>query len=250
MTQLTPCANCGERRIGVRVRAAKRGASTAQVACPMCGAKGPLITSDDGSAVDEAARQWNSRPAAVRPEVPARAGSQPTKRHGPEITRDPLELLARMVVSGSYRVPVEGRATLAPLSSADVAGALGMMRDPLAKAAALAVALRAEGMDLARFGRLALQRVVRALQHHDGHVPLELDCPADRWRLRLVLQDAADDLVWPERKRPSAEAARAVKMRKGDYLLVYKIAEGTVRQALEDGRREFRIRLFSLGRPL
>jgi len=113
----------------------------------------------------------------------------------------------------------------------------------------LAVALRAEGLDLARFGRLAQQRVVRALRHHNGHVPLRLDSPADRWRVRLVLQDAADDLVWPERKRPSVEAARAVKMRKGDYLLVYKIAEGTVRQALEDGRREFRIRLFSRGRP-
>lgn len=214
----------------------------------MCGAKGPLITSNDGSALDEAARQWNILPAAVMPKVRVRAGAHAIKPPGPESTRDPLELLARMVVSGSYRVPVEGRATLAPLSSADVAGALGMMRDPLAKAAALAVALRAEGVDLARFGRLALQRAVRALHHHDGHVPLGLDCPADRWRLRLVLQDAADDLVWPERKRPSAEAARAVKMRKGAYLLVYKIAEGTVRQALEDGRREFRIRLFSRGR--
>lgn len=245
MSQLTPCANCGERRIGVRVRAAKRGASTAQVACPMCGAKGPLITSNDGNAAEEAARQWNSLPAAVLPEVPARAGAHPTKRPGPEATRDPLELLARMVVSGSYRVPVEGRTTLAPLSSADVAGALGMMCDPLAKAAALAVALRAEGVDLARFGRLALQRVVRALHRHDGHVPLRLDCPADRWRLRLVLQDAADDLVWPERKRASADAARAVKMRKGDYLLIYKIAGETVQQAVEDGRREFRTRLFS-----
>ena len=77
-----------------------------------------------------------------------------------------------------------------------------------------------------------------------GMCPLGLDCPADRWRLRLVLQDAADDIVWPKRKRASAEAARAVKMRKGDYLLVYKIAAGTIRQALEDGRREFRIRLF------
>jgi hypothetical protein len=123
-----------------------------------------------------------------------------------------------------------------------------MMRDPLAKAAALAVALRAEGVDLARFGQLALQRLVRSLHHHDGHVRLRLDSPGDRWRLRLVLQDAADDLVWPERKRPSVEAARAVKMRKGDYLLVYKIAAGTVRQALEDGRREFRIRLFSRDR--
>ncbi|MDR6094033.1 hypothetical protein QE373_001330 [Stenotrophomonas sp. SORGH_AS321] len=131
-----------------------------------------------------------------------------------------------------------------PLSSADVAGALGMMRDPLAKAAALAVALRADGVDLARFGRLALQRVMRALRRYDGHVSLRLECPADRWRLRLVLQDAADDLVWPERKRPSAEAARAVKMRKGDYLLVYRIATITVRQGLEDRRREFRNRLF------
>jgi len=216
----------------------------------MCGAKGPLITSSDGSATEEAARQWNIGPTSELPAAPLRTGAQPRNRCVAEATRDPLELLARMVVSGSYRVPVEGRATLAPLSAADVAGALGMMRDPLAKSAVLAVAVRAEGVDLARLGRLALQRVVRALHYSERRLPLELDCPADRWRLRLVLQDAADDLVWPERKRSSAEAARAVKMRKSDYLMVYKIAHGTFTEALEDGRREFRRRLFSHGRGL
>lgn len=247
---LVPCGNCGARCIGMRVRTAKRGLSTAQAACTMCGARGQLISGDAGRAVDEAVRLWNSRPVAEVPIAPSRAGAAAPSRSGPDTARDPLVLLARMVVSGSYRVPVQGRATTAPLTAADVAHALGMMRDPLAKAAALAVALRAEGVDLARFGRLALHsvaRMLRSLQRSGVHVPLSLDDPADRWRLRLVLQDAADDLVWPERKRASGEAAKAVKMRKGDYLVVYRIASGTVRQALEDARREFCIRLFSAG---
>lgn len=88
----------------------------------------------------------------------------------------------------------------------------------------------AEGVDIARFVRLALQRVVRALHQYDGYVPLRLELPG-RLTAVAVLQDAADDLVWPERKRPSAEAARAVKMRKGNYLLVYNIAGKTVQQA-------------------
>jgi len=72
-----------------------------------------------------------------------------------------------------------------------------------------------------------------------------MDQPADRWRMRLVLQDAVNDLVWPEARLPAQDAAKAVKMRKGDYLRVYAIAAATLRQALEDGRQEFRVRLFS-----
>ena len=42
-----------------------------------------------------------------------------------------------------------------------------------------------------------------------------MDDPADRWRMRLVLQDAVNDLVWPERKIAAQDAAKAAKMRKG-----------------------------------
>ncbi|UXB33761.1 hypothetical protein [Stenotrophomonas sp. PAMC25021] len=44
---------------------------------------------------------------------------------------DVLELLSRLLVGGSYRMPVEGRSALAPLGSSDIAGAVGYMRNPL-----------------------------------------------------------------------------------------------------------------------
>jgi len=56
-----------------------------------------------------------------------------------------------------------------------------------------------------------------------------MDEPADRWRMRLVLQDAVNDLVWPERKVAAQNAAKAAKMRKGAYLRVYAIATATLR---------------------
>lgn len=147
-------------------------------------------------------------------------------------------------MGGSYRIPTQGRATAVRLSAADVAGAVGLMRDPVAKHTALAVALRAEGAPLLRLGRAALRRVLRQYLQSGGQAPLRMDCPADRWRARLVLQDAVNDLVWPERRKPSQEAARAVKMRKGAYLAAYRISLAVLEHALEEGRKNFKGCLF------
>ncbi|MBH1510765.1 hypothetical protein I5U09_02175 [Stenotrophomonas maltophilia] len=168
----------------------------------------------------------------------------------PETTlqRDPLELIARMLVGGSFREPSNGRSSIRPLTSADIAGAVGLMRDPVAKQAAVAVALRGQGVSLVSLGRALARRVMRQIQwdrrHSSGPV-LRMDDPADRWRMRLVLQDAVNDLVWPEGKIAAQDAAKAAKMRKGDYLRVYSIAAATLRQALEDGRKEFSARVFN-----
>ncbi|WP_423170755.1 hypothetical protein [Stenotrophomonas maltophilia group sp. CASM26] len=166
----------------------------------------------------------------------------------PALQRDPLELIARMLVSGSFREPSDGRSSMPPLTSADIAGAVGMMGDSLAKQTVLAVALRGQGVSLPALGRSLARRVMRQIQwqRRSGVKPaLRMDDPADRWRMRLVLQDAVTDLVWPEGKTAAQDAAKAVKMRKGDYLRVYGIASATLRQALEDGRKEFRGRVFS-----
>ena len=152
-----------------------------------------------------------------------------------------------MVVGGSFREPSDGRSTMQPLTSADVAGAVGLMRDPVAKQAVVAVALRGQGVSLASLGRSLTRQVMRQIQweRRNGAAPaLRMDEPADRWRMRLVLQDAVNDLVWPERKVVAQEAAKAAKMRKGNYLRVYAIAAAALRQALEDGRQEFSGRLF------
>ncbi len=240
---LLPCGDCGSADVGLRQRQGKGDSIAARVRCSSCGAAGQLFTGRNActAAIDD----WARRPAPRTTPAPASTHRQDGAAPPPsEAKRDPLELLARMVVGGSYRLPTQGRATAVPLSAADVAGAVGLMRDPVAKQTALAVALRAEGAPLRRLGQAALRRVLRQYLHRGAQAPLRMDCPADRWRARLVLQDAVNDLVWPERKKPSQDAARAVKMRKGAYLTAYRISLAVLEHALEEGRKDFKGRLF------
>ncbi|EKT4067935.1 hypothetical protein QEG11_003412, partial [Stenotrophomonas maltophilia] len=160
----------------------------------------------------------------------------------PTLRRDPLELIVRMLVGGSFREPSDGRSSMPPLTSADIAGALGMMRDSVAKQAVLAVAPRGQDVSLSSLGRSQAKRMMRQIQwqRRGGAKPApRMDDPADRWRMRLVLQDAVNDLMWPEGKIAAQVAAKAAKMRKGDYLGVHGIAAATLCQALEDGRKEY-----------
>lgn len=157
--------------------------------------------------------------------------------------RDALELLARMLVGGGYRVPVEGRSTLPALSSGDIAGAVAYMRDPLRKAVVLAVATRAGEAEIGRMAALAYQPVCEHIREQCPGL-LNLSDPCDRWRLRLVIRDAATGLVWPERKQSCSQLARASKMRKAVYLDAHACAIAVLQAALSDGRREFAKRLF------
>jgi len=241
---LLPCGDCGSDDVRVKERHGKAGVGASYVRCNGCNAAGELCLGKD--ARSQAVVKWARRPA-VRSRgdtESARARGEHPSANERDRGRDPLELIARMVVGGSYRIPTEGRSTTVPLSAADVSGAVGMMRDQVAKQTALAVALRADGPQLLQLGRAALRRVLRQYSHAGERAPLQMDSPADRWRARLVLQDAVHDLVWPEKRRSSQEAARAVKMRKGAYLAAYRIAAATLQQALEDGRQQFRARLF------
>lgn len=246
-SSMAGCGNCGSGGVRNRVRHSRGGVCSAQVVCQRCGAYGALFVGADAQRL--AAEDWLRRPASlavrghpaeVRP-VPPVATARAKKVE----ERDPLELIARMVVGGSFRIPTQGRSTAAMLSAADVAGAVGMMRDPVAKQAATAVALRSEGQALVLLGRSAARRVFRICRQMGERAPLRMDDPADRWRMRLILQDAVGDLVWPEHKMPAQEAAKSAKMRKAAYLRAYALAFTVLIGALEAGRREFRIRLFA-----
>ncbi len=153
--------------------------------------------------------------------------------------RDPLELLARLLVGGSYRVPVEGRSTLAPLRSSDIAGAVAYMQDPLEKHTALAVATRMGPPAVARLTLMAYRNVAQAVRAARPR-PLDLSLPADRWRLRLVIYDAAHELVWPEQRQTWAKLAKAAKMRKSTYIQVHTCATSVLQAALNGGRLGFR----------
>lgn len=243
---LTPCANCGSDDVRMRARGSAGSRHTAQVVCARCSARGELHVGAD--AEERASRAWTRRPIymPVPKVVRVVRGRGPVPE--PTLVRDPLELIARMLVGGNFREPSEGRSTMPPLAAADIAGAVGMMRDSVAKQAVLAVALRGQGVSLSSLGRFLATRVMRQIQwqRRSGAKPaLRMDDPADRWRMRLVLQDAVNDLVWPEGKIAAQDAAKAAKMRKADYLRVYGIAAATLRQALEDGRKEFSGRVFN-----
>ncbi|GEM_PF-1002944 len=75
--------------------------------------------------------------------------------------------------------------------------------------------------------------------------PLDLGKPADRWRLRLVIYDAAHELVWPERRQSFAGLAKSAKMRKGNYIKGHKFASAVLQEALHGGRTGFRKALWS-----
>ncbi|HHA2690817.1 TPA: hypothetical protein ACOEPG_002796 [Stenotrophomonas maltophilia] len=242
---MTACGNCGGVSVRNRVRQSRGGVYSAQVVCA-CGAYGGLFVGTDAERL--AAEDWRRRPASLPAPEPVEARTAPpppsasSKRTD---ERDPLELIARMVVGGSFRIPTQGRSTAAMLTAADVAGAVAMMRDPVGKQAATVVALRSEGQALVLLGRSAARRVFRTCRQMGARAPLRMDDPADRWRMRLILQDAVNDLVWPERKGPAQEAAKGAKMRKGAYLQAYALAFSVLTGSLEAGRREFRIRLFA-----
>ncbi|WP_414606047.1 hypothetical protein [Stenotrophomonas pavanii] len=243
---LAACGNCGSDQVRSRVRGSCGSRLTAQVVCIRCGAHGQLYVGTD--APDLAAKDWAHRPHSVPAQSVERLPHGRLRAPEPTLQRDTLELIARMLVGGSFREPSDGRSTLQPLTSADIAGAVGLMRDPVAKRAVVVVALQGQAVSLASLGRSLARRVMLQIQwdRRSGAKPaLRMDDPADRWRMRLVLQDAVNDLVWPERKVTAHEAAKAAKMRKGVYLSVYSIATASLQQALEDGRQEFKGRLFA-----
>ena len=157
---------------------------------------------------------------------------------------DPLELLCRMSGRTSYRVPGEGRGSAPLMMASEVAGAVGFMTDPLARATVISVASRAEPAEIARLSRLAWRRAWKLLRSQRPS-PLDLRVPADRWRLRIVIYDAAYELVWPERRRSFGELALEARMRKGTYIAVHKCATSVLQEALNEGRRDFAARLFS-----
>lgn len=161
--------------------------------------------------------------------------------------RDTLELIAKLLVGSSYRLPVEGTGTKKGLQPSDVAAAVGYMPDRLAQQAALAVATRAEAPEIARLSQQAYRAVVRGVRNLRIR-PLDLHQPADRWRLRLVTYDAAYELVWPERRLNFSELAKAAKMRKERYIATHRVATAVLQEALNNGRLDLTRTLFGRAR--
>lgn len=150
-----------------------------------------------------------------------------------------LELVARLVGTSSYRVPLQGRGTKQALCTSDITAAVGYMEDALERRVVMATATRAESAEIARMAALAYRRVVRVIRRQPGQ-PLDLSKGEDRWRLRLVVYDAALHLVWPERRPPMNGLAKAAKMRAQSYRVVYRCASSVLQEVLNNGTESFR----------
>lgn len=100
---LTPCGNCGSDEVRMRARGSFSSRRTAQVVCARCGARGELCVGADADA--QASRAWGHKPHV--PTAPPALGLLRGRMPMPEPTlqRDPLELIARMLVGGSFREP-------------------------------------------------------------------------------------------------------------------------------------------------
>lgn len=160
--------------------------------------------------------------------------------------RDALELMARMLVSGAYRVPVVGRGTRSGLSQADIAAACGMMRSPVEREIALLVAMRAEKAALAHAVDRVYSRCARAVKLMRPAGVLDLTKPADRWRLRMIVFDAGMELVHPNRRRPYRLLAMDAKMRKSDYMRLHKTVTAELQEMVANARLEFAGRLWGI----
>lgn len=158
--------------------------------------------------------------------------------------RDPLELLARLMVGGSYRIPVGGTGTKGGLQSSEIAAAVGYITDPLQREIAMAVSGRAGAQQTARLAQNVYRRCARAVRMMRPPRALKLHLPADRWRLRMVIYDVATELVWPERQRPIAELAKDTKMRRSEYARLHKVVKADLQELLNGARTEFKQRLF------
>lgn len=153
---------------------------------------------------------------------------------------DALELIGRFSGRTSFRVPAEGRGSAPLLMTHDIAAAVGMMKDRLARETAVTVVSRPGAHAIARLSLLAYREVARAvrLQHPR---PLDLRKAEDRWRLRMVIYVATHELAHPAADRPTfAALAKETKMRKSTYMLVHKCATHVLEDAYNRARFQFK----------
>lgn len=179
----------------------------------------------------------------------ARQKREPFTNGAPDV----LELFGRLLVGGSYRVPVEGTGSQGCKDnprctcSRCIAGAAGYMRLRLGRDVAMAVATRASTTSVARIAGKSYVRCSRALRLMNPPKPLDLRQPADRWKLRMIVYDVLTEMVWPERRRALAAMAKDTKMRTAQYIRAHHLVMAELQEAMNDARREFAHRLWGEG---
>lgn len=158
---------------------------------------------------------------------------------------DVLEKLARLLPGSTYRVPAQGGGG-GGMTSADVAGALGMMTDRMAKTVIIQVAVRGGNKGAVLISRASYAHILRAVKRARPP-PIDLKQPGNAFRLRLAIRNAGLELIHPERMRSFAVMAKEAKMRRTTYADLHKLCTARLQELMNNGRREFSYRLRSQG---
>lgn len=164
---------------------------------------------------------------------------RPAKRAGRDDGRkEPLEWLAMLAGKSNYMIPVEGRSTAAPaITSLDVAHAIASAEDKVGAAVGLAVACQRPQLWM-KVHEDALDRLREQLERQ--HLYPGVVAGERRFRARLVLRDAFDDLVFPARRVSYANAIERIRdalgagrapMSREVYAFIHKSATGMLQAA-------------------
>lgn len=138
--------------------------------------------------------------------------------------REPLEILAILAGRSNYMVPVEGRSTTGPsLTPMDVAHALAASPEKLGAAMGLAIACQRR-TEWPRVNSLSYPRLIEELEHQRARPGVIAG--ALRFRVRLVLWDAYQNLIAPTKRLPMKLAAKMVEMDEGAYRFLHKHITG------------------------
>jgi hypothetical protein len=136
---------------------------------------------------------------------------------------DALELLAMIAGSRTVKDPGVGRSTRPGMTALDVAHSLAAADDELGETMALAMACGWSHL-WPRVQTLALDRFIGQLQASTRGARL-IAGPC-RFRARVVLRSAFDDLLLPARARPWRVCAEELRMRLDDYVWLHRQAAG------------------------
>ena len=159
---------------------------------------------------------------------------------------DVLEKLARLLPGSTYRVPAQGRGG-GGQTQADIAGALGLMSDKMAKTVIVTVALRGGNKGAVLISAATYSHIRRAVRRARPP-PIDLKEPGNNFRLRLAIRNAGLELIHPERMRSFAVMAKEARMRRSTYSELHKLCTARLQELMNNGRREFGYRLNAMPR--
>ena len=150
-----------------------------------------------------------------------------------ELQMSPLEVLSKMAGGTTFRVPTAGRSTKASASGTSaVSHALGHVKDELQQALAFAYACEsATGWQAVE--EMAVARLERELG--GDRRTKELVTGKNVFRIRLVLQDVFREVIVRHRPKPQAMLAKAARMRKADYVELYRAIAGVLHTIALEG---------------